>query len=76
MKIKTVALKALVSTKLEQHFAMTRVWLIVYDRVRSEIQVHTETRWSQFAFKSVAAKNTSDALDVDSFGNGDKRSKG
>ena len=71
--IKTAALEALVQAELKQHFAMIRARLITYEQVRSEIQAYTEARRSHFAFKTVAAKNTSDPMDVDSFGNGDKK---
>ena len=73
--IKTAALEALVPTELEQHLAMNRARLITYGQVRNEIQAYTEARRSQFAFKSVAAKNTPDPMDVESFGDG-KGTKG
>ena len=57
--IKTAALEALVPRLLEQHFAMNRAQLITYEHIRSEIQAHIEARRSQFAFKTVAPKNTS-----------------
>ena len=68
----TAALEGLVPCGLEQHLAMNRVRLITYEQVRSEIQAHIEARQSQFAFKTVAAMNASDPMDVDRFGKGKK----
>ena len=45
------------------------------EQVRSEIQAYIQARRSQFAFKTVAVKNTSDPMDVDSFGKGGKKGK-
>ena len=71
--IRTAALEALVPSELEQHLAMNRARLITNEQVRSEIQACIEARRSQCAFKIVAAKNTSDPMDVDSIGKGGKR---
>ena len=71
--MKTAALDALVPSELEQHLAMNHARLITYEQVPSEIQAYTEARRRQFAFKTVAAKNTSDPMDVDSCGEGRKR---
>ena len=49
--------------------------LITYEQVRSGIQAYTEARRSQVAFKTVATKNTSDPMEVDSFGGGGKKGK-
>ena len=65
----------IVPSEMEQHLAMNLARLIGYDQVRSEIQAYIEARRSQFAFKTVAAKNTSDPMDVDSFGKGGKKGK-
>ena len=73
--IKTAALEALVPSELEQHLAMSSARLITFEQVRSEIQAHTEARRGRFAFKRVAAKNTSDPMDVDSFGKGGEKGK-
>ena len=67
---KTAALEALVPSELEQHLAMNRA------QVRSDIQTYIEARRSQFAFKTVATKSTSDPMEVDSFGKGGKKGKG
>ena len=48
-------------------------WSLVHE-VRSEIQAYIEARRSQFAFKTVGAKNTSGPMDVDSFGKCRKKS--
>ena len=55
---------------------MNRARLITYEQVRSEIQTYIEARQSQFAFKTVAAKNISDPMDVDRFGKKGKKGKG
>ena len=73
--MKTAALEALVPSELEQHLAMNSARLIMHEQVRSEIQAHIEARQSKFAFKTVAAKNTSDPMNVDSFGTGGKKCK-
>ena len=73
--IQIAALEALVPSALEQHLAMNRARLIAYEQVRSVIQPNIEARRRQFTSKTVAAKNTSDPMDVDSFGNGGKRGK-
>ena len=73
--IKTAALEALVPSELEQHLAMNRAQLITYEQFRSEIQASMEARQSQFAFKTVATKSTSDPMEVDSFGKGGKKGK-
>ena len=73
--IKTAALEALVPSELVQHLATNRARLITYEQVRSEIQAYTETRRSQFAFMTVAAKSTSDPMEVDSFCKGGKKGK-
>ena len=52
-----------------------RARLITYDQVRSEIQAFIEASRSQFAFKTVATKSTSDPMEVDSFGKGGKKGK-
>ena len=65
---KTAALEILVSSELKQHLATNRARLITYEQVPSEIQAYIEARRSQFAFKTGAGKNTSDPMDVDSFG--------
>ena len=54
---------------------MNRARLITYEQVGSEIQAYFETIRSPFAFKTVAAKNTSDPIDVDSIGKGGKNGK-
>ena len=54
---------------------MNRARLITYEQARSEIQAYIEARLSQFAFRTVAAKNTADPIDVDSFGKGGKKGK-
>ena len=73
--IKTAALEALLPSGLEQHLAMNRARLITYDQVRSGIQAFIEARRSQFAFKTVATKSTSDPMEVDSFGKRGKKGK-
>ena len=73
--VKTAALEALVPRELEQYLAMNRARLITYEQVRSEIQAYVEARRSQFAFQTVAAKNTSDPMDVGSFGKGSKKAR-
>ena len=73
--IKTAALEALVPCELKQNLAMNRARLMTYEQVRSEIQAYNEARRSQFAFKTVAAKCTSDPMDVDSFCKGCKKGK-
>ena len=67
--IKKAALEPLAPSELEQHLAMNRARLITYEQVRGEIQGYIGARHSQVAAKTVAAKNTSDPMDVDSFGN-------
>ena len=59
--IKTAALEALIPSELEPHLAMNRARLITYAQVR----VLTESRRNQFAFRTFAAKNKSDPMDVD-----------
>ena len=59
--IETAALEALPS-ELEQHLAMNRARLITYDQVQCEIQAYIEARRSRFAFKTVAAKSSSDPM--------------
>ena len=73
--IKTAALEALLPSGLEQHLAMNRARLVTYDQVRSGIQAFIKARQSQFAFKTVATKSTSDPMEVDSFGKGGKKGK-
>ena len=63
--IKTAALKALVPSELEQHLAMNRARPITHEQVRIEIQAYIEALQSQFEFKTVAAKSTSDPMDVE-----------
>ena len=67
--ITTAALEALVPSELEQHLAMNRARLTMYEQIQSKIQANIEARRSQVAFKTVAAKNTSE----DSFGQGGKK---
>ena len=50
---------------------MNRRRLITHHQIRCEIQVHTEGR----QIKTVAAKNTSDPMDLDSIGKNGKNSK-
>ena len=69
------ALEALVLSELEQHLHINRPRLITYEQFPIEIREYTEAHRSQFAFKTVAAKNSSDPMDVDSFGKGGKKSK-
>ena len=66
---------ALVPSEMEQHLAMNRARLITYEQVRSVIQAYIEAHRSQFAFKTVAAKNTSDPIDVDSLSKSGKKGK-
>ena len=73
--IKTAALKAFCPSKLEQHLAMDRKRLIMYEQVRSEIQAYVVACRSHFTFKTDAAKNTSGPMNVDPFGRGGKRGK-
>ena len=73
--IQTAALEALVPSTLEQHLSMNRARQISYEQVRRVIQPNIEARRRHFSFKTVAAKNTSDPMDVDSFGKGGKRGK-
>ena len=73
--MKAAALEAHVAGELEQHLAMNRARLIAYEQVRSEIEAYIEARRSQFAFRTVAIKSTSDPMEVDSFGKGDKKGK-
>ena len=48
---------------------MNRARMITHEQVfRSASQANIQARRSQFALKTVAAKNTSDPMDVDSFG--------
>ena len=54
---------------------MNRARLITYEQVRSGIQAYIEARRSQFSFKTVAPKSTSDPVDADSFGKSDKKGK-
>ena len=74
--IKRAAPEALVPSEFEQHLAMNRARLTKYEQVRSEIQAYIEARRSQFAFKTVATKSTSDPMEVDGFGKGGKKGKG
>ena len=53
--------------------SMNGARVITYEQVRSEVQAYIDARRSQFAFKTVAAKGTSDPMDVDSFGRGGKK---
>ena len=46
--------------RLKPSFQATASRLITYEQVRSEILTYIEARRSQFAFKTVAAKNSSD----------------
>ena len=55
-------------SELEQRLAMNRARRITYEQVRSEMQANMQARRSQFAFKTVVAKSTSDPMDVASFG--------
>ena len=71
----TAALEAFLQSELEQHLAMNRARLITYEQVRSEIEAYIEARRSQFAFKTVSTKSTSDPMEVDSFGKGGKKGK-
>ena len=66
---------ALLLGELEQHLAMHRARLIMYEQVRSEIQAYMEARRSQFAFKTVVSKIPSDPMEVDNFGKGGKKGK-
>ena len=59
--------------RLKPSFQATASRLITYEQVRSEIQTYIEARRSQFAFKTVAAKNSSDPMDVHSFCEGGKK---
>ena len=59
--------------RLKPSFQATASRLITYEQVRSEIQTYIEARRSQFAFKTVAAKNSSDHMDVHSFCKGGKK---
>ena len=65
-------MQALVPSELE-HLAVNRARLITSEQVRCEIQAYIEARRSQFAFKTVAAKHTSDPMDVDNIGKGSKK---
>ena len=73
--IKTAAHEAVVPSELEQHLAMKCARQITYEQVRNEIQAYIEDRRSQFAFKIVVSKITSDPMEVDSFGKGGKQGK-
>ena len=57
----------IVSSELEQQL------LFSFQQVRNEIRGYIEARRRQFAFKTLAAKSTSDPMDVDSFGKGGKK---
>ena len=54
---------------------MNRARLVTYKQFRSEIQAYIEASRSQFAFKTVATKITSDPMEVASFGKGGKIGK-
>ena len=63
--IKTAALEAFFPSELEQHLDMNRARPMTSKQDRSYIQAYNEARRSQFAFKTVAAKSTSDPMYVD-----------
>ena len=73
--MKTAALEVLVPSELKQYLVMSRARQITYEQNRSESQAYIEVRRGHFVCKTVASKNTSDPMDVDGFGKGDKKDK-
>ena len=71
--IKIAAPEACVPKRVGTAFlAMNRARLITYEQVRGAIQAYIAALRSQFALKTVAAKNIADPMDVDRLGKGGK----